>query len=59
LSPNQRKEEALKAGMVDYLEKPVSRELMKATIEKFFSPEEKNLARKNGLRNLPVVKNLG
>ena len=29
------KEQALKAGMVDYLEKPVSMVLMKTTIEKF------------------------
>src|SRR6266478_4061578 len=29
------KEEALNAGMVDYLEKPVSMALMKTTIEKF------------------------
>ena len=39
-SPSQWKEEALKVGMVDYLEKPVSRELMKATIEKFILPQE-------------------
>jgi response regulator of citrate/malate metabolism len=28
----------LRLGMVDYLEKPVSMELMKATIEKFIQP---------------------
>ena len=39
-SSSQWKEEALKVGMVDYLEKPVSLELMKATIEKFILPRE-------------------
>jgi len=34
-SPSQWKKEALKVGMSEYLEKPVSRELMRATIEKF------------------------
>ena len=37
---SQCKEEVLKAGMVDYLEKPVSWELMKATIEKFLLIQE-------------------
>src|SRR5712692_6519745 len=45
-SPSQWKEEALKVGMVDYLEKPVSRELMKATIEKFIVSQEKESGRK-------------
>ena len=39
-SASQWKEEALKVGMVGYLEKPVSREVMKATIEKFIVPRE-------------------
>ena len=43
---SQCKEEVLKAGMVDYLEKPASRELIKATIEKFLSPEEKESSKK-------------
>ena len=45
-SASQWKEEALKVGMVDYLEKPVSRELMKATIEKFLLPQERESGRK-------------
>ena len=45
-SPSQWKEEALKAGMVEYLEKPTSRELMKATIEKFLLHEEKQSSEK-------------
>src|ERR1700732_977479 len=45
-SPSQWKEEALKVGMVDYLEKPVSRELMKATIEKFMVSQEEEFGRK-------------
>jgi len=40
-SPSQWKEEALEVGMVGYLEKPVSRELMNATIEKFILPRER------------------
>ena len=39
-SPSRWKEEVLKVGMVDYLEKPVSPELMKTTIEKFIGPQE-------------------
>jgi CheY-like chemotaxis protein len=39
-SPSQWKEEALKVGMAEYLEKPVSRELMRATIEKFILIQE-------------------
>ena len=42
-TPSQCKEEVLKAGMVDYLEKPVSKELMKATIERFILPQERDL----------------
>jgi two-component system, cell cycle response regulator DivK len=42
-SPGQGKEAALTAGMVDYLEKPVSKELMKATIERFILPQERDL----------------
>src|SRR5215471_19241742 len=38
-TPSQCKEEVLKAGMVDYLEKPASRELIKATIEKLLIQE--------------------
>ncbi len=34
-SSRQWKGKVLKVGMVDYLEKPVSMEIMKATIEKF------------------------
>jgi CheY-like chemotaxis protein len=34
----QWKGKVLKAGMVDYLEKPVSIDLMKATIERFIRP---------------------
>ena len=34
----QWKEKVLKVGMVDYLEKPVSIDLMKSTIEKFILP---------------------
>ena len=37
-SSRQWKGKVLKIGMVDYLEKPVSMELMKATIERFISP---------------------
>jgi two-component system, cell cycle response regulator DivK len=37
-SSRQWKGKVLKLGMVDYLEKPVSMELMKATIEKFILP---------------------
>ncbi|HEX4988317.1 MAG TPA: response regulator [Candidatus Binatia bacterium] len=37
-SSRQWKGKVLKIGMVDYLEKPVSMELMKATIEKFILP---------------------
>src|SRR5215471_13379257 len=39
-SPSQWKEEALKVGMAGFLEKPVSRELMRATIEKFILIQE-------------------
>ena len=45
-TPSQCKEEVLKAGMVDYLEKPAPRELIKATIEKFLSPEGKESSKK-------------
>ena len=38
---SQWKEEALNVGMACYLEKPVERKLMKATIEKFLPPEER------------------
>ena len=34
----QWKGKVLRIGMVDYLEKPVSMELMKATIERFILP---------------------
>jgi two-component system, cell cycle response regulator DivK len=37
-SSRQWKGKVLRMGMVDYLEKPVSMELMKATIEKFILP---------------------
>lgn len=37
-STRQWKGRVLRMGMVDYLEKPVSMELMKATIEKFILP---------------------
>ena len=37
-SSRQWKGRVLRMGMVDYLEKPVSMELMKATIEKFIRP---------------------
>jgi two-component system cell cycle response regulator DivK len=37
-SSRQWKGKVLRTGMVDYLEKPVSMELMKATIEKFILP---------------------
>ena len=37
-SSRQWKGKVLSTGMVDYLEKPVSMELMKATIEKFILP---------------------
>jgi len=37
-SSRQWKGKVLKIGMVDYLEKPVSMELMKSTIEKFILP---------------------
>lgn len=37
-SPAQWREAAIKAGIVDYLVKPVSKEVMKATIEKFILP---------------------
>ena len=37
-SSRQWKGKVLQIGMVDYLEKPVSMELMKATIEKFILP---------------------
>ncbi len=37
-SSRQWKGKVLKIGMVDYLEKPVSMELIKATIEKFILP---------------------
>lgn len=37
-SSRQWKGRVLRMGMVDYLEKPVSMELMKATIEKFILP---------------------
>jgi CheY-like chemotaxis protein len=37
-SSRQWKGKVLQVGMVDYLEKPVSMELMKATIEKFILP---------------------
>jgi two-component system, cell cycle response regulator DivK len=46
LSPSRWKEEVLKVGMVDYLEKPVSWELMKATIEKFIVSQEKESGKK-------------
>ena len=39
-SPCEWKEEALKVGMAGFLEKPVSRELMRATIEKFILIQE-------------------
>ena len=39
-SADRWKENALKAGMVGYLEKPVSKELIKATIEKFLTGEK-------------------
>jgi len=39
-SPCEWKEEALKVGMAGYLEKPVSRELMRATVEKFILIQE-------------------
>ena len=42
-SPSQSKEAALKAGMVEYLEKPASKELMKATIERFILPQERDV----------------
>ena len=45
-TPSQCKEEVLKAGMVDYLEKPASRELIKATIEKFIVSQEKESGKK-------------
>jgi two-component system, cell cycle response regulator DivK len=38
----QWKTKVLKIGMVDYLEKPVSIELIKATIEKFIGPSDNN-----------------
>ena len=37
-SSRQWKGKVLRTGMVDYLEKPVSMELMKATIERFILP---------------------
>jgi two-component system cell cycle response regulator DivK len=37
-SSRQWKGKVLRMGMVDYLEKPVSMELMKATIERFILP---------------------
>ena len=37
-SSRQWKGKVLRIGMVDYLEKPISMELMKATIEKFILP---------------------
>lgn len=37
-SSRQWKGKVLRVGMVDYLEKPVSMELMKTTIEKFILP---------------------
>jgi CheY-like chemotaxis protein len=37
-SSRQWKGKVLRIGMVDYLEKPVSMELMKATIERFILP---------------------
>lgn len=37
-SSRQWKGRVLRLGMVDYLEKPISMELMKATIEKFILP---------------------
>ena len=37
-SSRRWKGKVLRTGMVDYLEKPVSMELMKATIEKFILP---------------------
>jgi len=36
-SGNQSKDEALRAGMVDYLQKPIATELIKAKIEEFLS----------------------
>jgi two-component system cell cycle response regulator DivK len=39
-SPCEWKEKALKVGMAGFLEKPVSRELMRATIEKFILIQE-------------------
>jgi CheY-like chemotaxis protein len=41
-SSRQWKNKVLKIGMVDYLEKPVSIELIKATIEKFIGPNDNN-----------------
>lgn len=42
-SARQWKGKVLKVGMVEYLEKPVSMELMKETIERFILPERANL----------------
>jgi two-component system, cell cycle response regulator DivK len=41
-SSRQWKSKVLKIGMADYLEKPVSIELMKATIEKFIGLSDEN-----------------
>jgi two-component system, cell cycle response regulator DivK len=41
-SSRQWKSKVLKIGMADYLEKPVSIELMKATIEKFIGPSDED-----------------
>jgi two-component system cell cycle response regulator DivK len=41
-SSRQWKSKVLKIGMADYLEKPVSIELMKATIERFIGPSAEN-----------------
>jgi len=51
-SPSQWKEEALKVGMVEYLEKPVSRELMGATIEKLILPKEEREPWQQGMDNV-------
>ena len=42
-SSRQWKEKVLRVGIVGYLEKPVSMELMKETIERFILPQPSNL----------------
>ena len=49
-SARQWKAKVLRAGMVDYLEKPVSMELMKATIERFILPSPPDIDFADGLR---------